>query len=46
MAEEVDASSKGADLKDARADWIRDRVCSSLKVRPEQFAKLSQGDAK
>jgi hypothetical protein len=32
--------------KDTRYDWIQERVCSSLKVREEQFQKLLQGEAK
>eukprot|EP00878_Enallax_costatus_P021932 GHUV01023245.1.p1 GENE.GHUV01023245.1~~GHUV01023245.1.p1 ORF type:complete len:292 (+),score=95.38 GHUV01023245.1:1447-2322(+) len=32
--------------KDARYDWIQERVCSSLKVREDAFQKLLQGEAK
>lgn len=32
--------------KDARMEIISDRVCSSLKVRDEQFQKLVSGDYK
>ncbi|KAI8473051.1 MAG: flagellar outer dynein arm heavy chain beta [Monoraphidium minutum] len=46
MADDADAGPKGSAVKDMRADWIRDRVCSSLKLKAEQFLKLAQGDAK
>jgi hypothetical protein len=46
MTDESDAPVKGLASKDLRSDWIRDRVCSSLKVRDEQVQKLFQGDAK
>jgi hypothetical protein len=46
MADDSDAPAKGTGPKDVRADWIRDRVCSSLKVRDEQVQKLFLGEAK
>ena len=46
MGDEADAAAKGPAVKDVRADWIRDRVCSSLKVWAEHFQTLCQGDAK
>ena len=32
--------------RDERIDWIRERVCSSLRVREEAFAKLLAGDGR
>lgn len=29
------------DLRDERIDWLRERVCSSLRVREEAFAALA-----
>ncbi|GBF97683.1 flagellar outer dynein arm heavy chain beta [Raphidocelis subcapitata] len=46
MADDADVPAKGPAPKDVRADWLRDRVCSSLKVRDEQVQKLFLGDAK
>lgn len=43
MAEDKPSSQPA---KDVRYDWIQERVCSSLKVREEQFQKLLQGETK
>eukprot|EP00882_Tetradesmus_deserticola_P023224 GHRQ01025269.1.p1 GENE.GHRQ01025269.1~~GHRQ01025269.1.p1 ORF type:complete len:124 (+),score=19.21 GHRQ01025269.1:380-751(+) len=32
--------------KDSRYDWLQERVCSSLKIKEEQFQKLVQGEAR
>jgi hypothetical protein len=45
MADGADAQGKGPAVKDARADWIADRVCSSLRVKADLFQRLAQGDA-
>ena len=32
---------------DARSlDWLKERVCSSLRVKQEQFTRLLQGEAR
>lgn len=41
----ADAAPSGGQ-RDARYTWLADRVCSSLAVREEAFAKLLQGDAR
>jgi hypothetical protein len=46
MADDSDVGGMGAGGKDGRCDWIRDRVCSSLKVKGEAVEKLFQGDGK
>ena len=47
MAEAADEAAKGPPAaRDARSDWIRGRVCSSLRVRDEQVQKLFAGEAK
>jgi hypothetical protein len=48
MAEEAGGGAAGAQAqRDIRFDWIRDRVCSSIKgVTQDTFQKLVQGEAK
>ena len=53
MAAEVDASdalpkntAAGQPARDLRSDWIKGRVCTSLRVRDEQVQRLFAGDAK
>lgn len=48
MAEGEEQRSSGAQggAKDIRFDYIRDRVCSSLKVNEAIFEKLMAGDGR
>jgi hypothetical protein len=42
----AEAADAEEDARDERVDWIRDRVCLTLRVREEAFAKLLAGDGR
>lgn len=33
-------------VSDRRYDWLKERICTSLKVKEEQVQKLLQGEAR
>jgi hypothetical protein len=41
-----DEGAKPDAAVDARYEWLKERVCSSLRVKEEQFQRLLQGEAR
>ncbi len=46
MADEEAKPAAGAGKKDIRFDYLCERVCSTLKVKDEQFQKLLQAETR